>query len=215
MFRLLFCFSLFLSFIVGFSSAASAQGPGPEYAEKMRRAMESRNNQQGAKPNSKGNSKAAQPSPAGSETKTMAPDAKKMASTAFEPFSTKPVSLMAVLDTDGDGQLSGEELDFATDQLMRLDVNDNGSIEAEELPSEPATAAVAAPAEPDLTSFDPNYAGPGAAVYKNISSFDKNGDGVLTRSEIRADYGAVFRTMDTSGDRKIDPAELMEYVKNQ
>ncbi len=126
--------------------------------------------------------------------------------TSFEPFKTKPLNLMAVLDSDGDGMLSGSEIDFATDQLLRLDANDNGQIDADELPgSKPPMAA----------KFDPDYSGPGEQIYRTLSNFDKNADGMLTRSEIKADYRGVFRSIDTDGDKGISPNELLEYVKNQ
>lgn len=125
------------------------------------------------------------------------------------PFTTKPLTLMAVLDIDGDGKLSGSEIDYATDQLLRLDVNDDGSIGEDELPG------VMEPKKMVKAGFDPSYSGPGEQVYKTISGFDKNGDGMLTRSEIKADYRSVFRTMDTDGDRSISPQELLGYVNDQ
>jgi Ca2+-binding EF-hand superfamily protein len=127
---------------------------------------------------------------------------------SFELFETKPVSLMAVLDSDGDGKLSGAEIDFATDQLLRLDANDNGEIDPGELPGSKPVVTVP-------TEFDAKYSGPGEQVYKTLSGFDKNGDGVLTRSEIKADYRGVFRTIDTDQNRSISPSELLEYVKTQ
>jgi len=65
----------------------------------------------------------------------VAKSAKPDALPSFKVFETKPASLMAVLDTDGDGKLSGSEIDYATDQLLRLDANDNGLISADELPA--------------------------------------------------------------------------------
>ena len=75
------------------------------------------------------------------------------ATPSFEPFDVKPKSLMAVLDSDGDGQLSGDEIDFATDQLLRLDVNDNGQIDVDELPGDMAPAEK----ESMASGFDPAY----------------------------------------------------------
>ena len=124
---------------------------------------------------------------------------------SFKLFETKPSSLMAVLDIDGDGQLSGSEIDYAADQLLRLDANDNGEIESDELPD----------SAPAYSGFNPAYTGPGEQIYKTISGFDKNADGQLTRSEMKAEYRGVFRTIDSDGDRSISPKELLGYVKNQ
>lgn len=127
---------------------------------------------------------------------------------SFELFEVKPESLMAVLDSNGDGKLSGKEIDYATDQLLRLDANDNGEIDVDELPG--AMAEEAAP-----SGFDPAYKGPGEQIYKTISGFDADANGVLTRSEIRAEYRGAFRTIDSDGNREIDPKELLQFSKNQ
>lgn len=133
------------------------------------------------------------------------------ATPSFELFDVKPKSLMAVLDSDGDGQLSGEEIDFATDQLLRLDANDNGQIDVDELPG----VMKMADKETAASGFDPAYKGPGEQVYKTIAGFDANANGVLTRSEMRAEYKGAFRAIDTDGNREIDPKELLEFSSKQ
>jgi len=120
---------------------------------------------------------------------------------------------MAVLDSDGDGKLSGNEIDYAADQLLRLDANDNGQIDIDELPSSKSMEAKSM-AVADA-GFNPDYDGPGQQVYKTIASFDADANGVLTRSEMRTEYKAVFRSIDTDGDRKIDPKELMQFSSKQ
>ena len=155
----------------------------------------------------------------GSASKTnpeMKKDMKEMKETSegssLKPFDVKPKTLMAVLDSDGDGQLSGKEIDFATDQLLRLDANDNGQIDVDELPG----AMAAAEDKKSMPSgFDPAYKGPGEHVYKTMAGFDANADGVLTRSEMRAEYKGAFRSIDTDGNREIDPKELLEFSSKQ
>jgi len=130
------------------------------------------------------------------------------ANTSFKLFDVKPKSLLAVLDSDGDGQLSGKEIDFATDQLLRLDVNDNGQIDVDELPKGMMAGSMS-------KGFDPAYKGPGEQVYKTIAGFDADANGVLTRSEMRAEYRGAFRAIDADGNREIDPNELLMFAKEQ
>ena len=128
---------------------------------------------------------------------------------SFKPFDVKPKTLMAVLDSDGDGQLSGKEIDFATDQLLRLDANDNGQIDPDELPG------VMMAAKEDPAGFDAAYKGPGEQVYKTIAGFDTDGNGLLSRSEMRAEYKGAFRSIDLNGNREISPKELLEFSQKQ
>ena len=128
---------------------------------------------------------------------------------SFKPFDVKPKTLMAVLDSDGDGQLSGKEIDFATDQLLRLDVNDNGQIDPDELPG------VMMAAKEDPAGFDAAYKGPGEQVYKTIAGFDTDGNGLLSRSEMRAEYKGAFRSIDLNGNREISLKELLEFSQQQ
>lgn len=125
---------------------------------------------------------------------------------SFKLFDVKPKSLMAVLDSNGDGKLSGKEIDFATDQLLRLDANDNGEIDVDELPGAMAEMA---------SGFDPAYKGPGEQIYKTISGFDADANGVLTRSEMRAEYRGAFRAIDSDGNREINPKELLQFSQSQ
>ena len=140
----------------------------------------------------------------GSDKKAGSSTKKEM--TSMDPFKTKPKTLMEVLDSDGDGILSGAEVEFAANQLLRLDLNKNGRVDVDELPG--ASPAVAGP-------FDSKYSGPGKQIYKTISGFDKNGDGKITRGEIKTEYRGAFRTMDTNGDRNIDSSELKNYAMAQ
>jgi len=161
----------------------------------------------------------------------VAKSAKPDALPSFKVFETKPASLMAVLDTDGDGKLSGSEIDYATDQLLRLDANDNGLISADELPAsgsmsksksgsaskaKSGSASEAAEATPAPTpangGFIADYTGAGDEDYNALVALDANSDGLLTLDEMKGSYQWMFPRIDADKDGSVTPDELLDFA---
>ena len=71
------------------------------------------------------------------------------------PFEPPRVPVMTTLDTNGDGELSGEEISASTEALKKLDKNGDGKLSREEL--RPEFGGPGGPGRPD----GPRGGGPG------------------------------------------------------
>lgn len=102
------------------------------------------------------------------------------------------VSLVKLLDANGDGKLSAQEWASA-DAFKKLDANGDGAITMEELRGNLAPKAVDGPKPPqpaEAKSFEERF-----------KQADKNGDGKLSPDEYPNPHG--FKRMDTNGDGAI------------
>lgn len=126
---------------------------------------------------------------------TLALGAASAAHAATAP-TTSVSPLMAALDTDGDGIISAAELAAAPATLTALDVNDDGIVTLDEL------RAVSANGRPTrgflgsgqafnvLLTLDANSDGEIQSIeianaVSSLKRLDVNGDGMLTRDELR------------------------------
>lgn len=140
--------------------------------------------------------------------------------------------LEEALDTDGDHQLSAKEIENAVAALKKLDKNENGKIDHDEL--RPRFGGP--PGIPDGGGRGPGRGGPdgpggrGAGpdgpprdreagrtgnvddMLARVLSFDKNEDGKLTKDEIPERMQGMLTRGDTNEDGALDKEELAKIA---
>lgn len=104
--------------------------------------------------------------------------------------------LMRVLDRDGDGVLSKDEIASAAESLKKLDRDGDGSLSREELASAGPAAGPPAPR--------PN------TLVKRLEARDKNGDGKWSADELPPVLRGEFDKLDANNDGFIDQDELKQ-----
>lgn len=108
-----------------------------------------------------------------------------------------PRMLLQALDTDGDGQLSADEIAAANTSLLKLDRNHDGQLTPDEYSPKLEDKA----ASSDLMS--------------RMMAMDRNGDGVLTRDEVPERMRAMFDRGDTNHDGKLGADEIKAMATTQ
>ena len=129
-------------------------------------------------------------------------------------------ALFSLLDTDGDGRLSRDELNAADSSLRCRDFNDDGLITAEELVLGPvrtgqrgtnAVSLSSASIDGPIIPLGPSMP-PESIVDALLFRYDRNHDGRLSYGaapiEIRAANNS-FAKFDTNHDQSLDRAELL------
>ena len=108
-----------------------------------------------------------------------------------------PRVILQALDTNGDGQLSPEEIQTASASLLKLDRNHDGQITSDEYSQklQDQTAAT------DMVA--------------RLMLLDKNGDGVLTRDEVPERMRAMFDRGDANHDGKLTADEIKAMSAGQ
>ncbi len=144
------------------------------------------------------------PGKTGESRRAAAPDEPRR-DAAGRPTAGGSALLFRLLDTDGDGKLSREELAKAAEIIMKLDSDHDGFVTSRELlEGLGGTSAATTPAPGDEPALE--LAG------RVIRRADKNGDGKLTKEELPEMMRGRFDEMDTNHDGAIDRAELAGSV---
>jgi len=126
-----------------------------------------------------------------------------------------PPPFFQLLDTDGDGKLSRDELSKAAENLMKRDRNEDGFLTPDELFAG-LPGAGSPGARPGAGTPPPGGAagGPGANMAAAmIRRMDKDGDGKLTKDEAPEMMRNRFDQIDGNKDGFIDEAEMNKVAE--
>jgi collagen type III alpha len=109
-------------------------------------------------------------------------------------------NLFRVLDADGDGKISRDELYAAAINIKKLDRNNDGDITRDEV-GPPQMAGGPQPGRPGEGGFRPT----GEMMLKQL---DKDNDGKISKDEAPERMREGFARVDTNNDGFLDQAEL-------
>jgi hypothetical protein len=133
------------------------------------------------------------------------------------PFGPLPFALLEALDTDGDGKLSAAEIKAAVTALKKLDKNQDGRLDAEELGWPPRFPGMPGGGGPP--GFGPR-GGRGGPFGSNSRSFaqrlmarDANGDGQVTKEELPKSMQFLIPRGDLNHDGALDAKEAEHLAK--
>ena len=116
-----------------------------------------------------------------------------------------PNAVLAAIDSNGDHEISNDEMKNAFTALTKLDSNKDGKLDREELHPEIAGH----PGGSEGRGADSKHAEDAREdVVKRITGFDKNSDGKLTKDEIPARMQRVVARYDKNEDDVLDKEEL-------
>jgi Ca2+-binding EF-hand superfamily protein len=110
------------------------------------------------------------------------------------------VRLTAALDSDGDGDLSSDEIAAAAESLKKLDRNGDGRIDRKELGAAGPNRDASVAAAPDRANAE--------VVLRRILAADKNGDGKVSLEEAPERLKKAFDKIDANSDGLLDSEEL-------
>jgi hypothetical protein len=109
--------------------------------------------------------------------------------------------ILAIFDTDRDGEISEEEIDAAADKLAELDRNDDGRITRDEM--RPPRGEGDRPPRND----EPRNPPPGGRpVPPLIGALDADQDGIISTDEME-NAPEALKELDANGDGELTPEE--------
>jgi len=129
--------------------------------------------------------------------------------------SAMSAGMISDLDTNGDGNLSAEELGDLSDQLASADTDSDGLISQEELASA-ISDQIESLSEANASAMQGSPPPPpdaAAMSARMISDLDANGDGSLSAEEL-GDLSDQLASADTDSDGLISQEELASAIEN-
>ncbi|MBF0309518.1 MAG: EF-hand domain-containing protein [Magnetococcales bacterium] len=108
--------------------------------------------------------------------------------------------LIAKMDKDGDGDLSGEEAEGPlADRFAKADTNGDGKVDQKELEADMKTMR---------KEGGPGKSGQAPSSQDLLKLLDANGDGTLAADEMKGPLSKQFGRIDANGDGKVTQDEL-------
>jgi Ca2+-binding EF-hand superfamily protein len=116
--------------------------------------------------------------------------------------------VIAALDADGDGELSGGEIEAAAKALLKLDKNSDGKLTREELaPQFGGGFRPGQPGQPGPGRFNPGELG------ERLRAADANKDGKLSKEEAPDMLKERFDRVDGNSDGFVDETEIKQMFE--
>lgn len=129
-----------------------------------------------------------------------------------QPPRTQPGGLLRILDTNGDGMLSKEEIAAASDSLRKLDRDSDGALSRREL----AAVVFMQPGQPPAPNAprrpEGNQRPDAGRLLERLRSMDADGDGKWSESELPPFLKQQFARLDANKDNFVDADELRQAL---
>jgi Ca2+-binding EF-hand superfamily protein len=119
-------------------------------------------------------------------------------------------SILAIMDTDGDGIVTKAEFGKAMAALRKVHKDKQGNMQVDKLSN---GADAVAGADATNGAGGPNGGAGGNEAMARFMQYDRNHDGRLTPDEVPPQGRAMLQGADLNGDGAIDASELQAFAK--
>ncbi|HEV3345043.1 MAG TPA: EF-hand domain-containing protein [Pirellulales bacterium] len=120
----------------------------------------------------------------------------------------RPGGLLRVLDTNGDGKLSKEEIAAASESLRKLDRDNDGEVSQRELTAVLRPQPRQVPPPPGEKRPDDNQPPEATRLLERLRSMDADGDGKWKEGELPPFLRQQFAKIDANEDGFVEADEL-------